>query len=897
MKCIFCKYCSKFQKQYQPTVSAFNNDLKILQNFPVMEKSRSFISKLLYNKFIWQLIFSTFLIGMAVFFIRHENLEIFKIKEQLSNSNTWYVSLGIFLTCVYIVFQAQMYVHSYKAMGIDIPLRVALRLFLKRNFLSVFLPAGGFSSLVFFTSEVEKRGASKSQIHLASGFFAFFSILSVVIIAFPVFIFALLHYQLQKAELYGFVFLTVLIAIKFILLYSISRKGKAYLWISKIKPSLAVTLDEMISQNINRNQLLITLLFSIGIEIVGVIHLYIAMLALGFEASWPAAFIGYIVMVLILIVSPFLRGLGAIEVSLTFILGQFGFPIIAAASITLLYRFFEFWLPLLAGVGSFISRRNHIILRILPPLIIFALGVVNILSSITPAIPERLKLINEFLPNALITNSNEIVLVVGLLLIILSVFLFQGSKRAWYIALFLTVVSTAGHLVKGADFEEAILALIAAFSLFYTKGHYTLKPHRRLTRISYLVLIYSVVAVLLYGITGFYFIDKHHFGIDFHLGTAIKIIFKMFFLFDDSGLVPQTSFGEHFLYSIYGFGALVLSFIFFSLLKPYFSKPFNPPEDFILAKELLQKYGNSALDFFKIYPDKFIFFSKEREGFISFKMTRYFAFVLENPVCKDDEAFISLVKQFDNFCLENGFVSIYYRIPQRTLALFKNLGKKSFPIGEEAIVDLTSFTMEGGKMKTTRSAINRLTSEGYDINIYQPPIKEGLLQKLEMVSNNWLTEMNQKEIAFTQGIFDKVILKEQTIITVEDKEERVYAFLNLIPDYEPSEATYDLIRKVNDAPNGVLDLLMARTMLYLKEQGYKSANLGLAPLSGFEGTNLAEKTINYAYENLKALGHFKGLRKYKEKFFPRWEKKFLVYNYDFHLLQVPNALRRVSEGK
>jgi phosphatidylglycerol lysyltransferase len=242
-------------------------------------------------------------------------------------------------------------------------------------------------------------------------------------------------------------------------------------------------------------------------------------------------------------------------------------------------------------------------------------------------------------------------------------------------------------------------------------------------------------------------------------------------------------------------------------------------------------------------------------------------------------------------------VSVYYRIPQRSIDLYKKLDKKCFPIGEEAVVDLISFTMDGGKMKTTRSAINRLTSEGFDVRIYQPPIKEGLLQKLEMVSNKWLSEMNQKEIAFTQGVFDLAILKGQTIITVEDKEEKVYAFLNLIPDFAPGEATYDLIRKINDSPNGVLDLLMAKTLLYLKEQGYKSANLGLAALSGIEGTNLAEKTVQYAYENLKAFGHFKGLRKYKEKFFPSWEKKYLVYTFDYHLLQAPNALKRVSEGR
>ncbi len=862
-----------------------------------MNSAKSYISKLLYNKFLWQLIFSAFLIGTAVFFIQHENVELSRIREQLSLSKPWFVFAGITLTGIYIIFQAQMYVHSYRAMDIRIPLKVALRMFLKRNLLSIFLPAGGFSSLAFFTSEAESKGASKSQIHLASTFFAFFSILSVVVVAFPVLGFALLRYKLGKTVLIAFIFLIILISIFFIVLYSIARKGKAYALLSRIRPSLGFIFDEMIGQDINRKQLGVILLFSIGIEIIGIVHLYVAMLALGFTPSWPAAFIGYIAMVLILIASPFLRGLGAIEVTLTFILGQFGFPLVAAASITLLYRFFEFWLPVIAGIGSFISRKNNIVLRILPPLIIFSLGIVNIISAITPALPGRLKLVHEFIPSAMIRSSNELVLVVGLLLILLSVFLLQGSKRALYTGLFLTGLSAVGHLLKGADYEEALLALLSFFSLFYTRSHYTLKPHRRLTRISYLVLIYSFGAVLIYGIIGFYFIDRHHFGTEFELWASVKIIFRMFFLFDDSGLSPLTGFGRNFLYSIYIFDTLVVIFIFYSLLKPYFSKPYNSEEDFILAKELVKRYGKSPLDFFKTYPDKFIFLSEDREGFVSFKMTRYFAFVLEDPVSKDEESLASLVKQFDKFCAENGFVSVYYRVPQQSLHIYRRLGKKSFPIGEEAIVDLTTFTMDGGKMKTTRSAINRLTSEGFDIKIYQPPIKEGLLQKLEMVSDKWLSEMKQKEIAFTQGVFDKSILKEQTIITVEDREEKVFAFLNLVPDFAPGEATYDLIRKIDDAPNGVLDLLMSKTLLYMKENGFRRANLGLAPLSGLEGENLAEKTIHYAYENLKAFGHFKGLRKYKDKFLPQWEKKHLVYNYDFHLLQVPNALRRVSEGR
>ena len=861
-----------------------------------MVNAKKFISAHIHSKFFWQLIMATFMIGMAIFFIRHEQIEVFRIREQLSKSDPWYIALAIALTGTYILLQGQMYIHSFKAVGKKIPILVAVRLFLKRNLVSVFLPAGGFSSLAFFTKEVEGQDISKTQIHLASTLFGFISILSVVVVAVPILCFALLMHELHLAELLGFGFLLLLIFSFIIFLFSVAQKGKVYRWLAHIKPSMALILDEMIEQKINRKEVWLVLFSSTIIEIIGILHLYVAMLALGFEPSWPAAIIGYVVMVILLIASPFLRGLGAIEVSLTFILGQFGFPLLAAASITLLFRLFEFWLPLIAGLFSFISKKDNLVLRILPAFIILILGVVNIISAVTPSIPARLRLMKDLLPDSIIATSNGLVLVFGLLLIILSVFLLQGSKRAWYSGICLTFLSVLGHLLKAADYEEAILAFVAMTVLLYTRKFYKLKAHPKLTKISYLVLLYSVLSLLFFGVIGLYFIDKRHFGIDFELWNSIKTIFRLFFLFDASGLEPKTVFAQDFLYAIYGAGGFVLGFVFFSFLKPYFSKPFNSDQDKELVKNLIEKYGNSALDYFKTYPDKFFFLAKNRDGFISFKVTRFFAFALEDPVCKDGADMIELIREFDVFCEENGFVCVYYRVPKKSLETYSKLGKKSLAIGEEAIVDLITFSLEGGKMKAIRSAINRLTTEGFEIKVYNAPIKEGLLQKLEQVSDSWLEELNQKEIAFTQGIFDRTILKGQTIITVEDKEEKVYAFLNIIPDYVPGETTYDLMRKLADAPNGVLDFLLAKTMLYMKENAYLAVNLGLAPLSGLNGVDLTEKSIKYAYEHLKPFGHFKGLRKYKEKFFPTWEQKYLIYSNSYHLLQVPNALRRLTEG-
>ena len=861
-----------------------------------MNKAKYFLSKVVNNKFFWQFFLAIFMLLMAVFFIRQQHVEVLKIRSQLSNSVTFYIIIGVALTIIYILAQAQMYIYSFRAMHKKVSLLTALILFLKRNLVSLFLPAGGFTSLAFFTTELEDKGISKSKIYLASTLYGFCSILSVVFVALPVLAFALLTTKLGTIEILSFIFLLLITTCLAITVYSISKKGWAYRYLVKFRPSLAAILEDMIEEKINRRQFWYTLFVSIFIELIGIAHLYVCMLALNYEASLPAAIIGYIVMVILLIASPFLRGLGTIEVSLTFILKQFGFPLLAAASITLLFRFFEFWLPLAGGIISFIIKKNNLVLRVLPAFMILLLGVINILSALTPAIPERLRFVTNLLPNHIVVTSNALVLISGLILILISIFLLQGSRRAWYVALSLTVLSIVANLVKAIDYEEALVAFIAASALFYTRENYKLKPHLRIIKVGYQVFLYAIAGLLAYGVLGFYFMKRHHFGTDFTFLESVKAVLKVIFFIDDMALVPLTRFGANFEKSIYLISGSVILFIIYSLLRPYFNKPYNSPVDFTDADNLLQKSGCSALDYFKTYPDKFIFFNEARNAFISFKVTRHFVIVLEDPVAETISEKINIIQVFEERCKNNGFITAYYRVPEESLPMYTSLKKKYLPIGEEAVLNLNTFTIDGGKMKTTRSAINRLTAEGFIFRVNLPNQKEGLLQKLEKVSDNWLKDLNQKEVAFTQGVFDKSILKHQTIITVEDAEEKVYAFLNLVEDYAPGEATYDLIRKEPDAPNGILDMLLAKTYSYLKEEGYTSVNMGLAPLSGIEGINLTQKTIKYAYENLKAFAQFKGLRKYKEKFFPQWKKKYLIYSHHYHLLQVPSALKRISEG-
>lgn len=401
----------------------------------------------------------------------------------------------------------------------------------------------------------------------------------------------------------------------------------------------------------------------------------------------------------------------------------------------------------------------------------------------------------------------------------------------------------------------------------------------------------SIVAVLLYGIIGFYFLDKKHFGIDFSWWESIRYTLENFVLIGSRDLVPADKFARNFLLSINVSGMLAIAFFVYTLIRPYILKPDRVDDDLEWAKSELIKYGNSALDYFKTYGDKLIY--RQDEGFLAYRISGNFAVVLECPVCLAQDR-KKMIGSFDRYCFENGVKSIYYRVPEAALEDFTSLNKKKLLLGQEGVVDLTTFTLAGGNRKSIRNAIKKVSEAGFKSTVSQAPIKDGLLQKLKAVSDEWLTDTEREEIIFSQGMFDWEELKLQTIITVENAEEKIVAFLNIIPDYVDGEATYDLIRKTADAPNGIIDFIMIAMFEYLQAQGYRAVNIGFAPMSGIiTAQNLPERSIKFAYEKIKSFSRYKGLRDAKDKFSPVWHNKYLIYNQDYDLLQVPTVLNNV----
>lgn len=846
------------------------------------------------SKLIARFLLAALFLTLGAWFFKHQQAELGKIKEVLLSSKTNFIIAGIAGSTIYIFLQGLMYKMAFASVKKKVTLGQTTLLFLKRNLVSIFMPAGGVTSLAFFSGDIDKSGNSRTKIHFASSIYAFIGILSVAVVSVPVIIYALVRGFSGTGEFVGLAVILTLLSALFFVYRSIIRKRLVYKLLVRYLPSSEVIIEELISHTIVTKYLVLTIITSLLIDFLCIGLLYTSTLALGIKASLLFAMLGYVIAAISMIISPFMRGLGAVEVSLSLILTRFGYTGIEAVAITILYRIFEFWVPMVSGALSFLLKLNKFLVRIFPALLIFILGIVNIVSAVTPAISERVHILEDFIPISAIAASNFTVLIAGVFMLLTAVYMFRGLRNAWWIAVVLCVVSLAGHITKAIDYEEASMAFLVLIALFFSRKEYYVRSNPRLYTIGISTAVLSIAVVIVYGTIGFYLLDKRHFGLEFNLWESISNTIRNFILIGSPDLDPLSHFAKYFLSSIKISGFLSMSFLLYTVLRPHFANEKTGKEKIDEAISLVEKYGRSGLDYFKTYNDKVIFKPSGLDAFISFRTAGTFAVALEDPVAKDPTLMKECIRLFDEYCFETGLKSIFYRVPEESLPVYRELSKKTMLIGQEGIVDLNNFTISGARNKALRNAINKVMEEGYHTTVHTPPVKDGLLQKLKAVSDDWLQSTDRKEIVFSQGMFIWEELKKQTIITVESPEEKVIAFLNIIPDYAPQEATYDLIRKTEDAPHGVLDFIMVELFNYLKFQNYTKVNLGFAPMSGLDDAQtFPERSMRFAYEKIRTFSHYRGLRNYKEKFNPVWYNRYLIYSDDYDLLQIPSVLVKV----
>jgi phosphatidylglycerol lysyltransferase len=254
--------------------------------------------------------------------------------------------------------------------------------------------------------------------------------------------------------------------------------------------------------------------------------------------------------------------------------------------------------------------------------------------------------------------------------------------------------------------------------------------------------------------------------------------------------------------------------------------------------------------------------------------------VVGNPF-GDPKRFKTLLRNFSELCFVNDWLPAFIHVDKQHKKLYEDQGYTLQKIGEEAVLDVSGFAAEKPD-KYFRQIRNRFTKLRYSVEILSPPHDEAVIARLREISREWLGRPGREERGFMLGYFDEMYLQQGPLAVLSDAHKEIQGFMSLVPTFETGMANYDLLRCGEAAPGNANDFLMLGVLDYLHTEGVQTFNLGLCPLSGLdtprgEESTLIDQALRFVYANGDRFYSFSGLKRFKAKYHPVWEPRYVAY--------------------
>jgi len=482
----------------------------------------------------------------------------------------------------------------------------------------------------------------------------------------------------------------------------------------------------------------------------------------------------------------------------------------------------------------------------------------------------------------------DVPLLVGLGLLYLSLSLWRRKYTAWVLAcglyVFLLGLMTRDTFASfhglGSLENVAILALpmIILAILWLARKEFVVRSDIRTFAWSIRVAIVVLATALLYGVIGYLLMDVHDFHQEIPLSGAIHYTIDQFDL-TTSPLQAYTRRARLFQDSLSFISISAIGFVAVSLFQPIKARYIHHKEHLEAARRLTHEYAADSEDFFKLWPqDKAYVFGPANRSVIAYKVQRGIALTVGDPLVEPKEA-SKLLRRFEELCFVNGWRPAFVHVTPKWKRRLAVRGYQLQPIGREAVVDVAHFAKEVAPGKYFRQIAGRFSKLGYTAELLTPPHHEAILDRLRIISEEWLARPGKVERGFMMGYFSPAYLQQCRLFVARDAAGTIQVFLNLVPSPVPGEANYDMLRSSKNAPGNSNDFLLLSLLARLNEDKISHLNLGLCPLAGleYEPSTLINRTLHFVYSSGDRLYSFRGLYRFKAKYQPEWSARYIAY--------------------
>ncbi len=522
----------------------------------------------------------------------------------------------------------------------------------------------------------------------------------------------------------------------------------------------------------------------------------------------------------------------------------------------------------------------------LPPLaaaLVGLSGLVNIASALTPDIRWRGHLLLQVEALETVRFFHALALPAGAALLLLAPYLLRRRRRALQFTLVLLAAIGVLNILKGLDFEVALVGWGVAALLYAGRAQFAVQSPP-LTPRSALWRVPAVAALGLALVAVADLVDHGRLRLGRLVGESSALLqFRRGAVRFESH--TARAFGHTVRFAWIPLGVHFVEVGTLLLIAYLVFRPLTAPNAWPaasvrrLAVDLVRAHGRDTLSFFKLRPDKHYYFNAERTAFVGYRVEAGTMLVSGDPV-GPAEAFPGLLLEVRRFARTRGLKLAAVGASEALLEIYDGLGLRSLYLGDEAIIETAGFSLEGRAIRKVRQSVSRLAKAGYLAQLSSPAqLTEAERQAVDRVLE--LGRHGKPERGFSMAMDSVRCDCEQDTLFVlaRDADGEVRGVLHFVPCYGRDAVSLSFMRRDPQTPNGLTEFLVVSAVELLRERGIAELSLNFATGARFihSPANRIERLAGWLLCKLDRHFQIESLYRFNAKFFPRWKPRYVVY--------------------
>jgi phosphatidylglycerol lysyltransferase len=525
--------------------------------------------------------------------------------------------------------------------------------------------------------------------------------------------------------------------------------------------------------------------------------------------------------------------------------------------------------------------------------LVVALGFLNTASALFHWHVLVLDLVGTWLPLSVAHASRALIFLNGLAMMLVGRGLARRKQVAWAIAAGVTALSIVLHLGHHASILRAGLSAALLVELVRNRARFTARSDPLRLRHAAIAAPVLACALTIFGAVG---LHEHYARMS--TGEAVAMTWKTAVLQALPDPPPPRA-ETAFLDSLRLLAIVSAGYVLLALLAPVAFRR-ESTADAGRVGAIAWAHGQDSLSYFAKQPDKRHFLA-DNDVFFGYRVANRVAVVAGDPVGPANRV-PAAIRSFVDLCQKNDWIPVFYEAAARHLPDYEACGLRSFKVGEEAVISLAGFSLQGSKIANVRHTVTKTEREAPDLRVIEyrrEPSDPEVDVQLEEISEEWLATKRGAELGFNLGVFSVEQLADKRTVIAVSGVGQVEAFVTWLPYRGGRALVLDAMRRRHAAPYGVMDLLIARSLLTFKDEGIEAASLATAPLANIDDTGAAspyDKGVRLIFDHFSAFYGYRTLFTFKKKFNPSWEGRYLVFPRPDQLPRVAYALVAVHAG-